>query len=321
MELTRRNVFITFTILCAAASVVVGFQYIGSIAYRMTENWMMNQGAGVSRWLSWLFHSPWTETLVQYGMLIGIAYIPAYLILWRLPRDHRKQGKLSGRDFLLCLAACMGVGYGLNLVGTCLNFLIGLLTSKSVFDMNPVADMTLDMTPSMILYTCIVGPFMEELMFRGLLLKRARLFGDRTAVIFTALMFGLMHGNLAQFLYATAIGLILGYVAVKTNGIRYTVIMHMIVNSYSTALAVGETMVMDMGSEILEMLYVLGMLATMLFLIVGSVVILVQYAGRWYRELSFHNGNPSPYRKYVYLNPGFLVYFGICMVDFLYYLL
>ena len=37
---------------------------------------------------------------------------------------------------------------------------------------------------------------MEELLFRGVLLRKARRFGDRTAVVFTAVMFGLMHGNL-----------------------------------------------------------------------------------------------------------------------------
>lgn len=321
MELTRRNVFTTFTILCIAASVLVGFQYIGSIAYMITDNWIANQEAGVFRWLSWLFHSPWTEMLIQYLFLIGISYIPIWLIIFRLPADKRKTVSLSGEDFLVCLVACMGVGYGLNIVGNLFNLFISLFTGKSPLDMNPVTDLTMEMTPSMIIYTCILGPFMEELMFRGFFLKRAKLFGDRTAVIFTAVMFGLMHGNVSQFLYATAIGMILGYVAVKTNGIRYTVFLHMIVNSYSTALALGETLVMGMESDFLSALYVLGMLISILVLIIGSVIVLARYGGLWYRQLTYHNGYPSPYRKYVYLNPGFLLYLGICFIEFLFYLL
>ncbi|MFR8165857.1 MAG: hypothetical protein ACLU8D_07615 [Enterocloster sp.] len=35
-------------------------------------------------------------------------------------------------------------------------------------------------------------------------LKRARRFGDRTAVAFTAVLFGLMHGNLLQLFYAAS---------------------------------------------------------------------------------------------------------------------
>ena len=80
---------------------------------------------------------------------------------------------------------------------------------------------------------------MEELLFRGMILKRARRFGDRTAVAFTAVLFGLMHGNLLQFFYAASIGLILGYVAVRTSSIRYTVLMHMAINSFSTVMVAG----------------------------------------------------------------------------------
>lgn len=97
------------------------------------------------------------------------------------------------------------------------------------------------MTPSMVIYACFLGPFMEELLFRGMILKRARRFGDRTAVAFTAVLFGLMHGNLLQFFYAASIGLILGYVAVRTSSIRYTVLMHMAINSFSTVMVAGRS--------------------------------------------------------------------------------
>ena len=53
--------------------------------------------------------------------------------------------------------------------------------------------MMMDMTPSMVIYACFLGPFMEELLFRGMILKRARRFGDRTAVAFTAVLFGLIY--------------------------------------------------------------------------------------------------------------------------------
>ena len=92
----------------------------------------------------------------------------------------------------------------------------------------------------MVIYTCLVAPFMEELLFRGVLLRKARRFGDRTAVVFTAVMFGLMHGNLNQFLYAVVIGLVLGYLAVRTNRILYNVLLHMTVNSFSMLLVMVE---------------------------------------------------------------------------------
>ena len=104
--------------------------------------------------------------------------------------------------------------------------------------------MMMDMTPSMVIYACFLGLFMEELLFRGMILKRARRFGDRTAVAFTAVLFGLMHGNLLQFFYAAAIGLILGYVAVtEPAASAILALMHMAINSFSTVMVAGQDLV------------------------------------------------------------------------------
>ena len=186
--------------------------------------------------------------------------------------------------------------------------------------MNPVTEMMLDLSPSMIIYSCILGPFMEEFMFRGMLLKRARLFGDRTAVVFTAVLFGLMHGNISQFLYATAIGLVLGYVAVKTNGIRYTVILHIFVNSYNTILVAVEELIYAIDPVILPVFYSLAILGLMFLLIIGAIIVLIKYGPHWYRQMSAHNGPWSENRIFVYLNPGFFAYLVICLVEFVSYL-
>lgn len=321
MELSRRKIFVTFSILGLAASVLVGFSYPGTMMYYAVYKFINSQEASGFRWLSWLFESPWTDTLVQYFLVMGITYIPIYLIICRLPKDQKPRRKLSGEEFIICAAACIGVGYLLNIIGTLVNAYIGQFTGKSVMEMNPVVEMTAEFSPSMMLYMCVVGPAMEELMFRGFLLKRARVFGDWTAVVYTALMFGLMHGNIAQFLYAAAIGLILGYVAVKTNSIGYTIALHMLVNTFSTVVSLGETLVLDIGGEILSALYLVGVLATILFFIVCACIVLTKYGRYWILQMKDHNGPPSDNRAFVYLNPGFALYVLICAVEFLNYLI
>ena len=321
MELKKRNVLITFTVLSLAACIMMGFQYVGSIAYFEIEAFLnKNQEAGVLRWLSWLFHSPWTDMLVQYVFLLGASYVPAYLLICWLPKDQRKQAKLSGKDILVCTVASMGMGYVLNLAGTFINYLISLVTGTSFLDMNPVVEMTQELSTSMIIYSCLLGPFMEELFCRGFLLKRARVFGDWTAVVFTAIVFGLMHGNISQFLYGTGIGLILGYVAVKANGIKYTVLIHMLVNTYNMALAWGESVIWNIGSEFLTAAYSLAILINMVVLIIGGVILIVKYGRIWYRQMLYHNGSDSLNRIFVYLNPGFAFYVVLCVVEFLSYL-
>jgi len=320
MNLSKRNVLLTFTTLCLAASVLMGYQYLGAELFVQAETWLADQESGALRWLSWLFHSPWTDMLVQYVFVLGVGHVFAWLIVCWLPKDDRKQTGLTGFDFLICSVASLGVGYLFNILGTFLNLGISLVTGKSLSDMNPVMEMMYDLSPSMLIYSCLLGPIMEEWMFRGVLLKRARLFGDWTAVVFTAVMFGLMHGNISQFLYATAIGVILGYVAVKTNGIRYTVLIHILLNSYNTLTVMVEEWLYQIDPVLLPILYSALLLGVMGLLILGGVVIILKYGRHWYRQMKDRNGPQSLNRKYVYLNPGFLVYLAICMVEFLHYL-
>ncbi len=320
MDLSRRKILITFTALGLSASMLMGFSYFGGALYMSVYKFISSQEAGIFRWLSWLFESPWTDMLMQYACMMGIAHIPAFLLICWLPKYKKPLMKLSGEDFIVCGVASLGAGYALNFLGTFINFWLSSFSGKDLMEMNPVTEMTMNITPAMFLYMCVVGPFMEELMFRGMLLKRARVFGDRTAVVFTAVLFGLLHGNVSQCLYATAIGLILGYVAVKTNSIRYTVAIHMVVNSFSVVMTLGESLVYEAGGEILSALYLIGLLGTIVFFIVGAVIVLARYGRHWYCQLAYHNGPVSDNRIFVYLNPGFALYVLICAVEFVYYL-
>ena len=69
-----------------------------------------------------------------------------------------------------------------------------------------------------LLGSCLVIPIAEELLFRGVVYKRLKLyFGVTPALIGSALIFGIMHVNLVQFLYAAVIGLLLAFVLEKNR--------------------------------------------------------------------------------------------------------
>ena len=50
------------------------------------------------------------------------------------------------------------------------------------------------------------------------------------AVLLSGLMFGLFHGNLAQFAYAFSLGAFLAFIYVRTGRVVYTIVLHMGVN-------------------------------------------------------------------------------------------
>ncbi len=81
---------------------------------------------------------------------------------------------------------------------------------------------------------CIVAPVVEEILFRHLLLKPLRAYGDLTAVVVSGTIFGLYHGNFDQFAYATLLGIFLSIIAVRYNSIIPTILLHAINNTLVT---------------------------------------------------------------------------------------
>ena len=96
---------------------------------------------------------------------------------------------------------------------------------------NQVEEMIMDMSLwAVILSAVILAPIMEELIFRKLVLDRLAGYGPAVAMSVSALVFGLAHGNFYQFFYAFLLGLIFAYIYLRTGKVRYSMMLHMMVN-------------------------------------------------------------------------------------------
>lgn len=83
-----------------------------------------------------------------------------------------------------------------------------------------------------LLGSCLLVPIAEELLFRGVVYKRLRLYlGIRPGLILSALIFGALHFNLVQFLYAGILGLLLAYLLEKTGYLYAAVLGHIAANT------------------------------------------------------------------------------------------
>ena len=81
-----------------------------------------------------------------------------------------------------------------------------------------------------IIFAGILSPIIEEVLFRGVMLNKLRTYGDKIAIITTALLFGLFHENFSQFFYAVGLGMIFAYVTLKTGTIKYSIGLHIMIN-------------------------------------------------------------------------------------------
>jgi len=162
------------------------------------------------------------------SILVGLAILDA----WK-GREFRKQEILAKEapmragTFLCMLCFCMGAQMVNSLWITLLELLLNPF-GKSVLPILETVAGDTD-TFSMFLYASILAPVWEELLFRGYVLRTLRPFGKRFAVVCSALLFGLFHGNLLQTPYAVLMGLILGYMTVEYSVI-WAILLHMFNN-------------------------------------------------------------------------------------------
>lgn len=83
------------------------------------------------------------------------------------------------------------------------------------------------------IFSVIIAPIIEEVVFRKILIDKLHTHSQKYAMIISGLSFGLMHGNLEQFFYTFFLGLLFAFVYIKTGKIKYTIILHFILNGAS----------------------------------------------------------------------------------------
>lgn len=82
-----------------------------------------------------------------------------------------------------------------------------------------------------VLYVVLISPLVEEVVFRGIILNSMRRFGDSFALLVSALLFALFHGNLIQAPNAFLMGLVIGYFVLCTGSLWTGVLIHMVNNA------------------------------------------------------------------------------------------
>ncbi len=95
-------------------------------------------------------------------------------------------------------------------------------TNSAILTGNPV---------SAFVYSVIMAPVLEELLCRGLILSSLQKAMPKwPAIIISSLIFGVLHGNPLGIIYASAFGILLGWVYTKYNSLIPAIITHMAFN-------------------------------------------------------------------------------------------
>jgi membrane protease YdiL (CAAX protease family) len=251
-----------------------------------------------------LWDTDWFNWVATAITVMGIGLPVFYLTGRGVPKPEKKEVvKLGGAKFIVIFFICTAAMYLTNYLGVFINFLISLIKGEDI--LNPLMDAVLEGNILLtFLYGAIVGPIVEEIIFRKLLLDRVRRFGDLPAILITGIAFGLFHMNLSQFFYATTLGFIFAYVTLKTNTIRYSILLHIMINSIGVLVA---PMVLKAENLLLMMAMGLWVISA---ISVGTVFFCLNVKKIKFEKTQVPVAKKSDY----FLNTGTILFIVLCLI-------
>ena len=177
-----------------------------------------------------LLKEAWAAFAISIISTQLVAMPCACLILKKMPRFIAEPQRFGLGAYLACVPVCVFLAEAGNIGGTILDEFLGRLIGTGSGNVSLETAFIRLPFWALVLLLALVGPFMEELLFRKVLIDRMRGYGEKLAVVTSALMFGLMHGNLVQSVYAFLVGLLFGYVYLRTGRIWGSYGLHFFMN-------------------------------------------------------------------------------------------
>lgn len=147
-----------------------------------------------------------------------IVFFNILVLLYLLKHYYTKEKEIRLSSFISSIFIVVSVSLVLNML-------------FFMFNLQNVSNMSISIY-LLIFSSGIIGPIVEEYLFRKILLTRLlELYSTKLAIIIECLIFSLFHSGLNGIIYAFIIGLILSIIYVKYKNINVSIIAHMISNT------------------------------------------------------------------------------------------
>lgn len=227
---------------------------------------------------------------------------PIFLFIMRkIPKGtlDEKQN-LKKLQLIKLIIISLGTLYIFNMLSSFL--ILGIAKLKGSEVINPLS-MVLKNANILerLIFIGILAPIMEEIIFRGIIISRLRKFGDSVCIFVSSFAFALLHGNLSQFFYAFALGCIFAYTVLRFGKIRYTILMHMIVNIVGSVLTIP---IIASQNKILIALFGLFILA----MVLGTILLFILNKQNIVLEEGLIKLTKKEKFKLIFKNSGMITY-------------
>lgn len=214
---------------------------------------------------------------LDLGSSMIISVIVALFILAFIKKDKPMKSLISykNKDFKIQdIFFYLGLMMILNIIfSNITNLFMNNFDIQSVDIMEMITGL---INPVLFLYVVIIGPIIEELVYRGYLLQSLKDYSKQAAIIISTLAFAFMHGNIEQSLTVLGLSFVLNYVGIFYSW-RFALVLHFINNLQSIVLSY---LILKMGPEALPV-----MIMTFIIFIVIAYAIFKLIRGR-FKEFS-----------------------------------
>ena len=162
------------------------------------------------------------EFINKYQILIVLVsmcfWIP--LIYKKIKNQEIKFCKINIKRLLLYLL----ITFIFNCLWNILLYYLGMMNVNN----------TNSLTITYLIATCLLGPILEEFVFREIIYnKLKKVFNIKTSILLISLFFSLYHLNIIQGIYAFIFSLLLTFIYEKSNNIFMPIVIHSIINLFS----------------------------------------------------------------------------------------
>lgn len=212
-------------------------------------------------------------TPVLYYLAMGISYVvglavPA-LLYFAIKRIDLSDALPFEKAGFLKTAACVFFGSAVCMLANIpANAVVNIEKAFGFSGNMPELPLT-DDPWVLVLYgitIAVIPPIVEELLFRGMVLNSLRKYGDGFAIVASALLFGLYHGNFVQMVFAFLAGLVMALVVVRTGSLWTSILIHFVNNSISFSIEMvqryaGENVANQVNYIVVGVLLALGVIS------------------------------------------------------------
>lgn len=173
----------------------------------------------------------------QVSALAALFTIP--ILMWMFKRDRKQERLQAQEQESPVLERKVPLWKYIMVIGVSLPFALGLNNLLMLSNLAELSEAYQEASktlytpafPVQILCLGIIIPIMEELIFRGLIFKRVRMEAPFVrSMIYSALFFGLYHGNTVQIIYGILSGMLFAYLYEKYNSFKAPALAHMAMN-------------------------------------------------------------------------------------------